>query len=464
MYRRDFLKLASFALSSAVLSACAVQPTGEPDPIKQATQSGSSKQRVLIVGAGIAGLGAAQTLVKAGVDVLVLEARDRIGGRIWTSQKWADAPIDLGASWIHGTEGNPLTALAKQAGAKTASTDYDSALAFNTDGAPLSEAQEERLDKWRTRIEQALARAQDQDPDRAIKDVIEQALQWSTLPAEDQKMISFVLNSTIEQEYSGSIRETSVQWYDADEAFDGEDVLFPGGYKVIIDWLARGVSIELEQQVQRIEYGADQVTVTTNKDTYTGDQVIVTLPLGVLKAGTVTFTPPLPSSHQQAISALGMGLLNKCFLRFPNIFWPEDYDWLEYLPAQPGQWAEWVSFARPTGLPILLGFNAADTGRAFETLSDEEMVASAMQTLRTIFGADIPDPEAYQITRWASDSFALGSYSFNALGATPQMRSDLAESVEDSVFFAGEATEEGYFGTVHGAYLSGVRAAQECLA
>lgn len=459
MYRRDFLKLASFALSGAVLSACAAQPAS----VKNQAKSDSARPRVLVIGAGIAGLGAAQTLMQAGAEVIVLEARDRIGGRIWTSHEWPDAPIDLGASWIHGTEDNPLMALAEQAGAKTAATDYDSVLAFNTDGTPLTEAQEERLDAWRTRIERALSRAQDQDPDRAIQEVIEQALQWSTLPAEDQKMIRFILNSSIEQEYSGSIGETSVHWYDADDGFDGEDVLFPGGYKALIDWLARGVTIELEQQVQQIAYDADQVTVTTARKTYTGDQVIVTLPLGVLKAGTVTFAPPLPRAHQQAITALGMGLLNKCFLRFPTIFWQEDYDWLEYLAAEPGQWVEWVSFARPTGLPILLGFNAADAGRAFEALSDEALVASAMQTLRTIFGAAIPDPEAYQITRWASDPFAFGSYSFNALGSTPQMRSDLAESIADRVFFAGEATEEGYFGTVHGAYLSGVRAAQECL-
>ncbi len=460
MYRRDFLKLAGLVLSGAALNACGVQPAALPIT----PTAGAAQRRVLIVGAGIAGLAAAQRLLQAGAQVTVLEARDRIGGRIWTSQQWPDAPMDLGASWIHGTEGNPLTDLARQAGAKTASTNYDSTLMFNTDGAPLSEAQEQRLDDWRTRVARALRRAQDQDPDRSIQQVIEQALQWSTLPAEDQKMIGFILNSTIEQEYSGSIGQTSVHWYDADEGFDGEDVLFPNGYQAIINWLARGVTIELQQPVQRIAYSGDQVTVTTAKATYNADQVIVTLPLGVLKANSVAFVPPLPRGHQQAITALDMGLLNKCFLRFPAVFWPEDYDWLEYLPAVPGQWVEWVSFARPTGLPILLGFNAADTGRAAETLDDEALVASAMQTLRTIFGAQIPDPEAYQITRWASDPFAYGSYSFNAVGSTPDMRAELAQSVQNRLFFAGEATEQGYFGTVHGAYLSGERAAQACLA
>ena len=158
-----------------------------------------------------------------------------------------------------------------------------------------------------------------------------------------------------------------------------------------------------------------------------------------------------------------MGVLNKCYLRFPEVFWPEEYDWLEYIPEQHGQWVEWVSFARPTGKPILLGFNAADMGRAIEAWDDRTIVESAMATLKTIFGPKIPQPEAWQITRWQADPFACGSYSFNALGATPAMREQLAQSVADRLFFAGEATSREYFGTVHGAYLSGIKAAEAVL-
>lgn len=114
MYRRDFLKLAGLVLSGAALNACGVQPAALPIT----PTAGAAQRRVLVVGAGIAGLAAAQRLLQAGAQVTVLEARDRIGGRIWTSQQWPDAPMDLGASWIHGTEGNPLTDLARQAGAK----------------------------------------------------------------------------------------------------------------------------------------------------------------------------------------------------------------------------------------------------------------------------------------------------------------------------------------------------------
>jgi monoamine oxidase len=114
-------------------------------------------------------------------------------------------------------------------------------------------------------------------------------------------------------------------------------------------------------------------------------------------------------------------------------------------------------------LPVLLGFNAADHGRKIEGWTDEQIVASAMRTLRTLFGRNVPAPLDYQITRWASDPFARGAYSFNALGSTPRMRDHLAQHLNGKVFFAGEATERKHYGTVHGPYQSGLRAAQEII-
>ena len=111
----------------------------------------------------------------------------------------------------------------------------------------------------------------------------------------------------------------------------------------------------------------------------------------------------------------------------------------------------------------MLGFNAADRGREIEAWSDGQIVESAMKTLKTVFGANIPQPIDYQITRWASDPFAKGSYSYNAIGSTPKMRYALANPLNGQLFFAGEATNRDYFGTAHGAYLSGLRAARDVL-
>jgi monoamine oxidase len=171
----------------------------------------------------------------------------------------------------------------------------------------------------------------------------------------------------------------------------------------------------------------------------------------------------LPEDKRNAVSKLGMGVLNKCYLRFEHAFWPEDMDWLEYVPAKHGEWTEWVSFQRAMKKPILLGFNAANRGAEIEAWSDEQIVTSAMETLKTIFGAAIPQPIDWQITRWATDAFARGSYSFNALGSKPEMRSVLASPLNSQLYFAGEATDKDYFGTAHGAYLSGLRVAKDVL-
>lgn len=137
---------------------------------------------------------------------------------------------------------------------------------------------------------------------------------------------------------------------------------------------------------------------------------------------------------------------------------------MEYIPAVPGEWTEWVSHWRVAKQPVLLGFNAADRGRDIETLSDDAIVASAMQTLQILFGRRIPEPTGFQVTRWASDPFALGSYSFDTVGSTPAMRKSLAAALDGRLFFAGEGAHPTYFGTAHGAYLTGLLAAKEILA
>ena len=175
----------------------------------------------------------------------------------------------------------------------------------------------------------------------------------------------------------------------------------------------------------------------------------------------VRFSPELPGEKRQAIAALGMGVLNKCYLKFSQPSGLRRTGWI--YPAKRGEWVEWVSFMRAARWPVLLGFNAADHGRTIEDWSDEQIVASAMETLRTLFGRNVCEPLDYQITRWASDPFARGAYSFNALGSTPRMRDHLAQRLDSKVFFAGEATERKHYGTVHGAYESGLRAAQEIM-
>lgn len=395
-----------------------------------------------------------------GHEVLVLEGRDRTGGRIHTSRQWSDLPLDLGATWIHGARGNPLTSLAKEAGAELLTTRYRDSVGYNSDGSPWSANDEERLGELRDRIYKLIEVAQDGEADLTLREALRQ-LTGPDASADTRRLVDFILSSEMETEYSGSIDELSAFWFDDSGEYPGPDRLFVEGFRVIIDHLSAGLNILTGKVVTAIDWSGPEVRVVTDAGDYSAPGVVVTVPLGVLKSGRPVFTPALPPEKEKAIASLGMGLLNKCYLRFPDAFWPEDIDWLEYIPPVRGEWSEWVSFTKATGKPVLLGFLAADAAIAAEKLPDGELVGGAMRVLKTIFGNGIPDPVDYQITRWASDPLARGSYSFNAVNSTPAMRRALAEPLEGRLFFAGEATERKFFGTAHGAYLSGLRAAAE---
>lgn len=407
----------------------------------------------LVIGAGMAGLAAARALADAGKPVTVVEARDRIGGRIHTSRLWSDLPMDLGASWIHGAEGNPVTDLAQAAGARMLETSYDAAILLDATGQEvdpdLSDA-EDLLDR-------ALSRAEKAEADLSIRAAVEALPKWQTVPAGTKRLVDYLLNSTLEQEYGGSARALSAWYGQEGEEFDGPDLLFPDGYGRLPEHLAQDLDIRLSSPVTEIAPG--QVTLASG-EVLAAERIICTLPLGVLQSGRVRFAEPLAKGRQAAIDGLGIGLLNKCWMRFDGIHWPEDVDWIGWLGPRPGFWGEWVSLARAMQAPVLLGFNAADAAREVERLDDRATVAAATEALRAMFGSDFPEPVAVQVTRWAQDPYSLGSYSFNAVGTTPKTRKALAGTDWDgALVFAGEATSTDHFGTVHGALLSGLAAA-----
>lgn len=424
----------------------------------KASSGGVRGQRVLVIGAGLAGLSAARDLARAGYDVSVIEARNRIGGRLHTSHLWPDLPMDLGASWIHGTHGNPLTALATEARARTVATSYDAALLLGPDGAEI----DPDLRPATKILTRALTAAARKASDMTVAAALAASADWRSAPDETRRLVDYLVNSTLEQEYGSPARLLSA-WHGQDAAeFDGPDVLFPKGFEQITRHLAAGLNIRLNSEVAVITPDGLRLA---NGDWLAADRVICSLPLGVLQSGSVRFGKALAPNRQTAIDGLKMGLLNKCWLRFDRVHWPDDVDWIGWLGPRPGYWGEWVSLARVLRVPVLLGFNAADQAAEIERLDDRATVAVAHDALRAMFGSGFPAPVAAQITRWGHDPHARGSYSFNAVGTGPESRRHLSGPDWDGrIWFAGEACSDQYFGTAHGAVLSGRAAAKGIMA
>ncbi len=233
-------------------------------------------------------------------------------------------------------------------------------MTFNTNGKQLSADQETRLDQLRAKLTQTIKRAQAKDDDHSIRQAMEPLIRDRALTPDDRKWLDFIISSEIEQEFSGSAQRLSAHWYDQADEFAGDDALFADGFGVIPKTLAKGLDIKLGQIVREIKWHESPIRVITQGSEFTADHVLVTLPLGVLQSGKVKFTPALSRAKKEAIAKLGMGVLNKCYLRFKEPFWPKDVDWLEYIPSRHGHWTEWVSFWRAAKQPVLLGFNAGD--------------------------------------------------------------------------------------------------------
>lgn len=424
----------------------------------------AAKPDVIVVGAGAAGLAAARMLQSNGYRVLVLEARSRIGGRMDTSTVWPDFPVDLGASWIHGIHGNPLTPIARALGIKFVLTFYNNEVLVHPGGATANAAFDALVSRAASDVRQARAASYRLNRDIPLSQAVTN-FYGSDYPTGDALVaLNYYVNSVIEQEYAADWSQLSAWNFDDDSGFHGADALLTGGYVQIADHLALGLDIELNQWIDRISWSDAGVTVTTNGGaSYAAPACVVTLPLGVLQSGAVTFSPALPADQARAIGKLGMGLYNKCFLRFPSVFWQQRPDWIEYLTLTKGIFAEWINLDQGFGQPALIGFNAGLEARAIEALSDVDTVAGAMTALRAMYGKSIPDPISYQITRWSQDPYTLGSYSYEPTGASGATRAVLARAFSRSLFLAGEATHPHFSATVHGAYLSGHRAARQVM-
>lgn len=401
---------------------------------------------ILVLGAGAAGLAAARRLTDAGASVRVLEGRERVGGRAYT-QHDRYGHVDLGAMWIHGTDGNPMTPLA--------------------DGLSRTHSERSAFVQHDRRLETS-----------EVYRRFFAWLRWSELNGESDESLASTLarwpargtrgemrffRTFMEQWLAGSLDAISARLWDLDVDLPGGDAIPNTGYGCLVAELARGLDVQFGFEVSAISDNGVGVHVQSvdGRSAY-GDAAIVTLPLGVLKKGTVAFTPELEPSRNQAIRRMGFGALEKTILVFKAPFW-SDRDHL--LAVYPGADEPWGTFypMTPYGQGYrIVAFSGGVGSELLANWDDRRVVDSAMRALRLHFPA-APEPCDLIRTCWRADRFSLGSYSFPSTGMAAEDYDRLALPLTPRVLFAGEATHREHPATVHGAYLSGIREAERLL-
>ena len=305
---------------------------------------------VVIVGAGIAGLAAAERLRGAGWDVRVLEARDRIGGRIDTNRS-TGVPLELGASWIHGVRGNPLTDLARRAGLRLIRTDWDDAVVHKyATGKPVKGVWAAGDDLWRAVDKVSASRP-------PARQSVAQALAAEGWRAETQKD-RLAARTELVMEYGVDLKRLGAQALWEGDTARGGDWLVVGGYGKIPELLAQGVRIDRASPARSVTIDAGEVRVATDSGSVSADAAIVTVPVAVLRAGTPQLA--LPGRVRDALAGLTTGNLEKVFLTYDRAWWPK-VNLMQVMGAPGRRWVEWYPMTALVDRPVIMGLAGGRT-------------------------------------------------------------------------------------------------------
>ncbi len=427
--------------------------------------------RVVVVGAGIAGLTVANALGHAGVECVVLEARDRIGGRLHTVDL-AGSPIDLGGSWIHHPVGNPMRAFAEQAGVACRDGNPLAALGgFDcAEGRRLSRAEVEAdLAVLYEAFPAAVDRLRGElGPDASVAEAIDAFLANAGLPAVPARRARQGLRAVIEAEAADLSERQSLRWMWNETEYGGDYFgdLADGGYLSLVKAMATGVDVRLEVDVAEVVHSAGDVRVRSSAGTVeNGSHVVVTVPLGVLKRGAPRFSPLLAPERLRAIKRLGFGRYEKVALRFDRPFWRDaGLSHLMVFPHDPEESTIWVfdqdAFGAGPTLVCQVFHSAA--GHVLGATEDEA-THWVLGLLEAALGGPCPAPTAVAVTSWASDPRSGGSYTHIPPGAHPSDVDLLGEPVGGRLLFAGEHTQSARMAYADGAMTSGIREAKRLL-
>lgn len=401
---------------------------------------------VVVVGGGAAGIAATRRLRDAGVDVLLVEARDRLGGRAWTVNTLAGFPVDLGCGWLHSADCNPWREIAASAGFSIDETPPPWSRPALPRGAPSPDqaALGEAIGSFRELVESFA----EGEVDRPASAFVEAGERWAPLVNAVSTFYSGAELDRISSRDLSRFDDTGVNWRVVE------------GYGTVVAAHGAGLPARLGCAVRVIDRRGKRLRIETSLGPIAADFVVVTLPSNLIAASESLFLPALPEKVEAA-AGLPLGLADKLFLSLAGA---EEFREESRTFGRMDRAATAAYHFRPFGRPEIEAYFGGQLAAALEAGGEAAFIAFAAAELTALFGSDFATRlEPIGFHAWAADPYARGSYSY-ALPGRADDRTQLARPIEDRIFFAGEATSKADYSTAHGAYRTGLRAADEAMA
>lgn len=398
---------------------------------------------VIIIGAGVAGLSAAQKLVQAGKEVIVLEARNRIGGRLFTRHDLAEVPIELGGELVHGTQAATWNVI-RENNIRTVEL-----------GQPI-DATSHDLDFSRL-------------PKPLKHENVAQYLERNNL--DGHRMPPYLRFLSVDDEPFRRMDARFFFAYYSHQSAHGElygehDFRVPDGYDQLPKVLAHNVPIRLQTIVQEVRWSDGHVRVISLHnhvtETLETKTVLITLPIGILRHGDVRFTPELPEWKDHAIQSFSTVDVAKIIYIFDQPVLPKGVDQLHDFSANPPMWWRGSAGHPHSKGDVIIAWVAGDNARALLEQDYETALYTGLESLRTLLGREDITPTSGIMHNWAGDPYARGAYSF-LLHGSDEAHEELSRPINNTLFWAGEAMSNENESTVHGAYESGLLAAHQIL-
>jgi monoamine oxidase len=406
----------------------------------------SSDTEVVIVGGGAAGIAACRRLKDAGIECLLLEARPRLGGRAWTVSDDPLCPIDLGCGWLHSANRNPWHGIAEAQGRSIDRTPPPWMRPSAPIGFPLSEqaAYLDARDKFFARVDAAA----ESEQDAAAATLLDPNGRWNDLIRATGTYVSGAELERVSVRDLGRYDDSSVNWRVVE------------GYGTVIAAHGASLPVTLGCSVRGIDWNGRRLRVETAHGSIAADAAIVTLPSSLLAEQKIAFTPGLPAKAEAA-AGLPLGLADKLFLSLSDA---GEFEKDSRLFGRTDRSGTATYHLRPFGRPQIEVYFAATLATELEAAGEAAFLDFAVAELVGLLGSDFARRiRPLHLHRWGIDPLSRGSYSY-ALPGKADCRAMLAAPVDDRLFFAGEACSTNDYSTAHGAYLTGVVAADQAIA